>query len=649
LTARSLILPLLLTVTAGLLTRAGADPAALHPFWPQFPTPKRIVRLDRFSTTGEEFTAQTLAGLVARRARLKGSGELVWLPTDHPAYLRWYRRMLETTGAQVEAPQKVWDLVARYQRTGLLKGYLLYRADRSTRELHSSGPLDASVNIATSLCAPFQAIAVSEEEEPRAKALGLTRLLDARSLSETECFDRYRARFERRVLALQDPKVPNIRAEAISFGSLMLTQPGPLYERALEWAEPGAPILGWGVGDEREQTSPVSRWGQFITATDWCQNLTVLADHPGLKLPTQRLRRPAPRSLWELPWERDVHYAAFVMSDGDNVQWLMGDFQEGRERSWWSSPDRGSVPVGWTTCSADLAQLCPYSLEQLYATATPRDDFLLFGGGYYYPDEFGQNRKGQQSLRQHATRIGAYMRQDGSKLLAVNLQRWDSPAAQSAYNTYAQSMPGLLGIYSIQYAPYAAGKGRVLWAKDNRGEEVPVLSPRFAIWNHSEYEQDGSPSRIAERLNGQVYRGEPKGEAHFSWVVVHAWSWFRHRLPGEPASAEEIDQARGGETGTARGLTPIRWCREALDPHVRVVTPTELTLLLRLHARPGPTLRRGLDDLDARAAGRETPAAREALRQARSFLQARDYERCFTAGKRAYRTLTAVPVRTRPR
>src|SRR5438034_4412960 len=56
-------------------------------------------------------------------------------------------------------------------------------------------------------------------------------------------------------------------------------------------------------------------------------------------------------------------------------------------RSWWSSPDRGSVPIGWTTCYADLAQLCPYTLEHLFQTATPKDDFLLYSGGYYYPED----------------------------------------------------------------------------------------------------------------------------------------------------------------------------------------------------------------------------------------------------------------------
>jgi len=41
----------------------------------------------------------------------------------------------------------------------------------------------------------------------------------------------------------------------------------------------------------------------------------------------------------------------------------------------------------------------------------------------------------------------------------------------------------------------------------------------------------------------------------------------------------------------ARGYRPALWCAEALLPHVRVVTPEELLLRLRLAARPEQTLR----------------------------------------------------------
>jgi hypothetical protein len=92
-----------------------------------------------------------------------------------------------------------------------------------------------------------------------------------------------------------------------------------------------------------------------------------------------------------------------------------------------------------------------------------------------------------------------------------------------------------------------------------------------------------------------------------------------------------MDQARGGEPGTARGVSPIRWCREALDPHVRVVTPTELALLLRLRTHPKETLTRALNELASRS------AARRAVTEARALLAKGDFEGAFAAGKRGYR------------
>ena len=103
------------------------------------------------------------------------------------------------------------------------------------------------------------------------------------------------------------------------------------------------------------------------------------------------LERLGPGSL---NWEDDVHYASFVMSDGDNVQWVMGNFVVGGQAgSYYANPRRGEVPLGGTRPLADLAQLAPYCLEELAARATPRDDFILFGGGYYYPDWFGSARR----------------------------------------------------------------------------------------------------------------------------------------------------------------------------------------------------------------------------------------------------------------
>jgi phage gp36-like protein len=89
----------------------------------------------------------------------------------------------------------------------------------------------------------------------------------------------------------------------------------------------------------------------------------------------------------------------------------------------------------------------------------------------------------------------------------------------------------------------------------------------------------------------------------------------------------------------------------ALAPGVRVVTPGDLVLLLRLRLRPRQTLGAALNDLDARITamrgGRAQASTSRAARllarhcaaAARGELAAGDYRACFENGRRAYRTL----------
>lgn len=589
---------------------------------------------------------QTLAGLAARAAAKGQSREMIWYPINHPAYQRWFEAMLRQTGARVEGPYEIWELADRFRQRDIVKGYVLYRFDDSQRHFYEPGKPDTSLNVATALCAHLGAVAVSENLEEAARQQGLPLLSDARSKTEAECFAEHRGQFSRRVLALQDPKVPEIRAEAVALGAFVLSQPGPLYEQALEWLEPDSPILGWGIGDEAEVTLPSSCWGHFQTATNWCLNLPLLStERTGVTFARSKLRPRRRSSLWGLSWEDDVHYVSFVMSDGDNVQWLMGNFMEDESRCWWANSYRGQKPMGWTVCYTDLAQLCPYALEYLFRTAKPRDDFILLSGGYYYPDFFGTRRVNCDVLRLHLSRMADYMRMGGLGLLMFNAQKWDSAAAVAAYATSAAEIPGLLGILVVQYAPYTAGGGATRWVKACGGDEVPVISTRFALWNNANRPRDGSPAKIAALVNAMPHHGVANTVDHFSWVVVHAWSWFKDRGKGSPPEAEETDQSLGGQPKTGRGLTAVKWCAEALQPHVRVVTPTEIVLLMRLRLRPRQTLVSGLRTLrerwnKLRSHRASSPGARSALSEAgwrlglaTQRLENKEYHDCFEQGK----------------
>ena len=622
-------------------------------YWPRFPRPLHIITLKQPSSTPQwNIFIQTMAGLAARSELMGKTRDLIWVPDDDPAYARWFQAMVKRTGATVEGPLDPWEVLARLKADGVVRGYILYHYDDSHREIYHDGPLDPSSNVATSLAALFGGVAISEDLEAEARAHGLQRVGDVRGWTEQRCFDRYSRWFSRRVLAAEDPKVSNIREMTVAMQAFMIAGTGPTYERVLSWLEPDSPVLGWPVGDdERGVTQPSTQRAAFQTASNWCANLPALATET--PVPSSALRKPPTPSLWDLKWEDNVHYAAFTMSDGDNEQWLMGGFYVSGRRSWWSSPDRGSVPIGWTIDYPDLAQICPYTLEYLFSTAKPGDDFLLFAGGYYYPDLYGNLRTGVDSMDLHARRLGYYFNLGGFSLLMANFQKWDCQTAFDACHDYVHWLPGLDGIVTIQYSPYTGGHGAVHWIPGGADGETPIVSTQLAIWNHADFPGGGGPARIAGMINALPHLGAPDDVDHFSVVIVHAWSWFKHLGKDEPVGNEEIDQNSTANPGTGGGMAAAKWCSDRLQPYVRVVTPSELVELMRLRVHPQPTLSSALAALDARLrATRESapdPAAREKLKgasasilKARVALGAGDYHAAFDAGRAANVVLDAL-------
>lgn len=675
----------------GNASRSAAGQAAsrtpLHPWWPRYKRPKTILLAVRPASQEEYLTLMTLSGLAARAANKGLTDEMIWVKQQSPnAYDLWFPEMLKQTGAVARGPFTTSELLRRFAKAGIVKGYLLYHPDDSRRDLHQGTPFDTSANVATSLCAPMDGVAIADTLLPMFQSLGLKQLFDARGVSEAACFERYKNVFNRNIVAMQDPKVPEARDAAVAAQAFLLCMPDALYEKVLAWANPGSPVLGWGIGDEFGITSRATRHGLFMTDTDWCTNLPLLSTEalaPAPDKPDQapartrrrsaapnrplalrqskiqnpkskmtlaaRLRNPHPRSLWDLKWEDGVHYATFLMSDGDNVQWNMGDFTQSAEHSWWDSRFRGTVPMGWTCCYDNLVQVSPYTAAHLFKTASANDDFVLFGGGYFYPDLYGASRPNSDILARHADDVGAYMRLGGLKLLMFNLQQWDSPAGINAYATFANAVPDLLGIFAISYAPYTAGRGNTFWVPGGADGRTPIVSLRYALWNHASDPSQGDPVKIAGLLNEMDHTGRIDSDRYFSTVMVHAWSWFRAPHDGQPAA--EIDQSKGGTPGTGRGVCVARWCADLLAPHVRVLSASDFILMMRLRLHPKDTLSPQLAALAVKLtaaqkadAGRPRKKAQLAqalteLAAARQCLRAGSFHEAFEHGRRSHALL----------
>jgi hypothetical protein len=562
-------------------------------WWPVQARPAGLVRTGPPRAVPEprdayQMLAQSVAGLAAKAVNEGRGDEMVWVGTGNPDVEEWYSAVIgrkDPAGPVARGEFDPWELVDRYASRGIIKGYILYRADRSPGALNEHRPgMDLSVNVATTLAGVLDAVVVEEALEADARAHGLKRLLDARDKTQAWCFATYRDRFNRRLLYTQDPRKPYARDLAIAQHSLTIYGPGEPLAEAMKWLEPLSPILGWNGGDEFEAARLSSVYGHLQTATDWCMNLPVLMAGSERE-PPRRVKPLDPRTI---DWNDRRSGICFVGSDGDNVQWVTGNFFG--NPSYWSSPDRGKIPFGWSMCLAQLAQLCPPAIDRAVTSQGPNDRFIEWGGGYYYPDLFAAERADRWALlARHAGRTWSLMRRTGTRVIGFNVAKYDSPDVRKAYEIFAGETDGLLAILVFQYAPYEAGAGTVYWVKDKSGAEVPVITARYSIWaDANDRPRAGTPAKVAREIRDTL-AATPAGELpKYDWAIAHAWSYFRH-APGTDESAENPAPGSSPEKNADRGYTPVTWCAERLPADVRVIDPEEMAWRLRMRRNPAQT------------------------------------------------------------
>lgn len=169
--------------------------------------------------------------------------------------------------------------------------------------------------------------------------------------------------------------------------------------------------LGW--GPESAYVAALGEKGFYVHASDDSHDMTPMANV--VAHATARRARPlrlpaAPVQTPPAATAAGKHKIAFLMSDGDNIQWMYNAFPI--QKQWWGSPDRGTVPIGWTI-SPGLVELGPVIVDFLARTATPKDDFIAApsGVGYAYPSVWADDQ-----LKAFGKMTGEYMAKTSTAL-----------------------------------------------------------------------------------------------------------------------------------------------------------------------------------------------------------------------------------------
>lgn len=208
---------------------------------------------------------------------------------------------------------------------------------------------------------------------------------------------------------------PNVADESTLLNSFLSSMPA------------GSNFMGWWP-EEQPGVERVSQYGITTIASDWCTNLTM---HSGTS------RTINVRAIPTKPALQNKIYVAFILSDGDNLQYI-----EHLQRKLWSNADRGSVPMGWTLSPA-MVDAMPGALNYYYQTATDNDCLISgpSGYGYTYPNSWTN----QSALKQFVAKTEEYNKKAGFRVVTI----WNTITGGINANvgqTFANLAPTLLGM-----------------------------------------------------------------------------------------------------------------------------------------------------------------------------------------------------------
>jgi len=405
---------------------------------PSFPAAAKT--LDHFYLRGEPtselYLFSSLKGLVNRKSPRLFSYE-------GDAFAEGPFTWLESLGLTwVEYGDK-WRLIAKYLSE--IEGLIVY----DPNQIHT-------VNLATMLAKDKKALIVSPELLSRLTAApyNLRILLDLRERFNSKLqvyqtmYDRYWPDAEHRLLIGLDPEAhrAGLREYAAALGTAVIwldpkiPDESDLLNKYLSAMPAGSSVMGWWP-EEGAGVTRASQYGIATIASDHCSNLTVHSGTPR----TVKIKPIPPK-----PPLQNYIYVAFILADGDNLQYV-----EHLVRKLWNNPDRGSVPIGWTLSPAMLDAM-PAALHYFHQTATDNDNLISgpSGYGYVYPNFFPD----QKTLDKFVAKTEEYNQRAGFRVITIwntitggidkNVGESFAAFAPSALGLTAQNTGGELTLYS---------------------------------------------------------------------------------------------------------------------------------------------------------------------------------------------------------
>lgn len=368
----------------------------------------------------------------------------------------------------------LWELVSEY--TPCFEGLAVY-------DLACD---DVGINLAATVCAVRELLGVPRALLHRIGG-GLPILFDAADCKgsnaerQAKVFDEYKDRLDPNGLVHQVVKGDDFHIELRDFAIMkgyftFFTDETPediaFRGKVLTWANRNIGIYGW-TTDEIAFLKNISAYGNYVVPMDWSANHSYFsADGETAQVCKQK------NHARQIPTDKNKHYVAIVVSDGDNVQWLERNFATD---STYGQRMRSTMnyKINWTA-SPSMTTLCPDVLQGLYDRA--RADYFITGVsgiGYTnlltYPSEHFETFADITANAMKNADLKYMCMLDNTDMLG------DIDEAHRKLDILASHEEICGGIWELDPNRYESGKGRVLFSSNGK----PFASVRLSLWHPS--------------------------------------------------------------------------------------------------------------------------------------------------------------------
>jgi len=472
-----------------------------YPFYGSY-YPKPYPPASLHVINASEINNETLVTILTLQGVLAKNRSTIYI-TDNGYYNYWLK-LIENEGIELIYEQDPWNLISKFSSN--ISGYILYKKQgdgnlnpNSIYELH----IDSSYCVAVSMCGVLNAVAVEEEEENLAKSIGLNLIFDARGKSVNWIFESSNWQYFRHDMSFEVEFHSSRRYFLIDyavFAGAAVWHASNRQERAriLHYFEGDFPAFGFGAveGGEDQLNTQIVEEGGFFIPSDWCRDLSVFSS---IQVNTTQNLPDSNEILSK--FETGVHYVTIIVSDGDNLQWLMSDFIS---EKYYGNPHRGEFAMGWTI-PPEMTELCPILMRELYKNRTNNDVFIagISGHGLTYPSRNPWNKL-------HAERTKKILTKSDLSYSYIQDFGWFA----DIFNDLANN-EFLNGIIYIDYRDYNKYAGNIMWIN-----EKPCIAVKYNFWESSNT-ADKAKS-IAESINS-ASRNIKSIEA-YSIINVHPWT-----------------------------------------------------------------------------------------------------------------------------